>query len=464
MNRRIVAPLLILLGTILIVACGSGTLWFDEILSFQWAKSAKNPWQLLELYRHDNNHPVNSLWLMIVGENGPPWAYRALSMASGVCSLVLIHSLATRLSPRFAWVPLLLAATSFPLVLYFSEARGYAPAMACLLGASLLVWDRRMPVWRAPLFWLLCGLAVLSHGTSLMLVAALGAFACLRGVLEKTPLLRLLGGLAAWFAIPCTVGAAYWWFFLRQMIIAGGPEYGVPAVVAHFFGYALGIPGAGSGSPWIGVLGGVWVVTAWIFGRFPDSPMRWFFVFATGLFPALSLLAADATYLYFRYFLVALPFVYLLSAPLAERISELGRLPLIGSALLLATLVAAQTPRLWTLATQGRGDYLAALRRIVSDSSTPPVVVSNNDLQVGVVVGHLRSRHSELHPIQFRPQKSVGEVVPGWILYATQDDPPSSPGPLIDWNHRRYALVAQHFSAPVSGAHWTLYKLQPSTP
>ena len=55
MNRPLVAHLLILLGAALIIACSTGTLWFDEILSFQWAKSAKNPWQLLELYRHDNN-------------------------------------------------------------------------------------------------------------------------------------------------------------------------------------------------------------------------------------------------------------------------------------------------------------------------------------------------------------------------------------------------------------------------
>ncbi len=34
----------------------------------------------------------------------------------------------------------------------------------------------------------------------------------------------------------------------------------------------------------------------------------------------------------------------------------------------------------------------------------------------------------------------------------------------IDLNGRRYAAVAKHLSAPVSGAHWALYTIQPNTP
>jgi hypothetical protein len=75
-------------------------------------------------------------------------------MLSGFVVLVLVWLAARRLSEKFAWVPLLLAATSFPLVLYASEARGYAPALACLLGAWLVVSNEtdRGAVWRVPVF------------------------------------------------------------------------------------------------------------------------------------------------------------------------------------------------------------------------------------------------------------------------------------------------------------------------
>lgn len=49
MNRPAATILMVLLGAALMAACSTGTLWFDEILSLQWAKSAENPWQLLEL-------------------------------------------------------------------------------------------------------------------------------------------------------------------------------------------------------------------------------------------------------------------------------------------------------------------------------------------------------------------------------------------------------------------------------
>lgn len=464
MNRPLVAPLLILLGTALIVACSTGTLWFDEILSFQWAKSAKNPWQLLELYRHDNNHPLNSLWLMILGENRPPWAYRALSIVSGIASLILIHRFAVRLSPRFAWVSLLLATTSFPLVLYFSEARGYAPAIACLLGATMLILRDRPRTWHIPLFWILCCLAVFSHGTALVVLASLGSGTLLRGILEKKPPLQLLSDLLLWFGIPFAIASAHWIFFLREMIVAGGPEYQVQVVLTHFFGYALGIPGAGKGHFAIAAAGILALATALLLGRFPTPATRWFFGFVTVLFPALSLLATDTTYLYFRYFLVSLPFVYLLAAPIAERVSEMGSIPATTATLLLCAIVAGQFPRLWTLATQGRGDYLNALNHIASDASSPQTIVSNNDLQVGLVLGYLRSRHPDLRPFRFLPQKSHTESAPSWILYATQEDPPTVPEPAIDLNGRRYAAFAKHLSAPVSGAHWTLYQIQPNTP
>ena len=80
------------------------------------------------------------------------------------------------------------------------------------------------------------------------------------------------------------------------------------------------------------------------------------------------------------------------------------------------------------------------------------------------MLGYLRSRHPELRPLRFLPQKSHAASVPNWILYATQEDPPTAPEPYIDLNGRRYAALAKHLSAPVSGAHWTLYQIQPNTP
>lgn len=460
MSRRTVIVLLIGLGALLIIFSARGTLWFDELLSLQWARLAKNPWQIWEVYRHDNNHPLNTLWLWFVGDNHSPFAYRIFSTVSGICTLVLIWMSARRLSEKFAWVPLLLASTSFPLVLYASEARGYAPALACLLGAWLVVSNRNESglAWRVPLFWLLCLGALFSHGTSLVILAALGVYFLVDRQTRSGQWLQNLGGAAFWFGVPLVAAALYWFYFLRVMIIAGGPEYALPTVLAHFFGYAFGVPGAGAGDWPISLLGLVAFVAVLVFARFPDVATRVFFAGAILFFPALSLFATDTTYLYFRYFLVSLPFVYLMSAPLAARIDLWPRGWRVLAAVVLGVVVLGQLPRLVSLIFVGRGDYVRALRVIAEDSSPDKSIVANNEMQVGFVLGHNKKFHPELAPLTLVPQARAADQPTEWIVYVTQDDPPASPEPLINLHGSNYGLVSFHPSAPVSGAHWAMYR------
>lgn len=460
MNGKCVIAGLLLLGTALIVAAGRGTLWFDELLSLQWARSAQHPWHILELYRHDNNHPLNTLWLLLAGEDRHPLVYRALSMLSGFVVLVLIWMAARRLSEKFAWVPLLLAATSFPFVLYASEARGYAPALACLLGAWLVVSTRtdHSGVWRVPVFWFLCLGAMFSHGTSLVILAALGVYFLVDRRARGGDWVRTLGGAALWFGLPLAAAVLYWFLFLRLMIIAGGPEYTLPQVLAHFFGYSFGVPGAGRGYWPIAVAGFAGIATALVFGRFPDLATRVFFAGAVAIFPALSLLAADTTYLYFRYFLVSLPFVYLLAAPAAEALRFSSPAWRVAAGLLLAAMVAGQFPRLAMLIGQGRGDYATALRRIAAETPAGGTIVSNTEMQVGFMLAHLKRSEPQLAGLTLVPQARAAEGGGDWIVYTSQEDPPTPPQDAIELHGDIYRAVSVHHAAPVSGSHWAIYR------
>jgi hypothetical protein len=463
-NGRFVIAGLLLLGSALIFAAGRGTLWFDELLSLQWARSAQHPWHILELYRHDNNHPLNTLWLLLAGEDRHPWAYRALSMVSGVIALVLMWLSARRLSEKFAWVPMLLAATSFPLVLYASEARGYAPALACLVGAWLVVSARtdRGAVWRVPVFWLLCLGAMFSHGTSLVVLAALGVYFLVDRRWRGRNWVRTLGGTALWFGLPLAAAVLYWLFFLRLMIIAGGPEYALPQVLAHFFGYSFGIPGAGSG-PWpLAAAGLAAMIAALVFGRFPDFATRIFFAGAVAIFPALSLVATDTTYLYFRYFLVSLPFVLLLAAPVADALRSSAPVWKMAAGFLLAAVVAGQIPRLASLIGQGRGDYDAALTYIASEPAAGTKIVSNTEMQVGFILAHLKRSQPELASLTLVPQARAAEDKADWIVFTGQEDPPMAPQEAIELHGDVYRAVSIHPTAPVSGTHWTIYRRVPT--
>ena len=349
------------------------------------------------------------------------------------------------------------------MVLYSSEARGYAPAIACLLGAYVLLTGTGGTAWRAPLFWLLCTLAMLAHGTALTILAAMGTASLLRGILEKQGPAAILGNLALWFAAPLCASLAFWHFYLREMMVAGGPEYPVPFVVSQFFGYSFGLPGAGSGPPVYAGFGIALLVSAIAFGKFPSPASRCFFAGATAVFPALSLLAADTTYLYFRYFLVCLPFVYLLAAPVAERIAALGSAASVAAAVLLAVAILGQVPRTWILALHGRGSYLQALREIASGPEAKKNIVSNNDMELAIVLAHFRAQLDSLAPLHFVPSTSTGQAAPDWIIYASQEDPPAPPQSTIELHEKTYQKVSFHRSAPVSGTHWAVYKIQNAT-
>jgi hypothetical protein len=62
------AGAVIAVAALLYVLGARGELWFDEVLSIQWARNATTPAEIITLYRHDNNHPLNTLWLYSLGE------------------------------------------------------------------------------------------------------------------------------------------------------------------------------------------------------------------------------------------------------------------------------------------------------------------------------------------------------------------------------------------------------------
>jgi len=52
----------------LIVYCARGDLWFDEIWSIKADESATWVVEIFTRFKHDNNHPLNTLYIYLVGE------------------------------------------------------------------------------------------------------------------------------------------------------------------------------------------------------------------------------------------------------------------------------------------------------------------------------------------------------------------------------------------------------------
>lgn len=168
-----------LLGFVLRIAAARGDYWLDEAWSAVFARAAATVGDVLFAINHDNNHHLNTLWLMAVGWGSPPMLGRALSILCGTVSVVVAGLIGARRGLVSAAGAAALFALSPIMVTYGSEARGYAPMLLALL-ISFLIVDREIDGDRVPhgAEWL--GLAALigtlAHVSMLFGVAALSGW------------------------------------------------------------------------------------------------------------------------------------------------------------------------------------------------------------------------------------------------------------------------------------------------
>lgn len=445
------------LGIAIILACARGDLWLDEIWSFEWSRRAASAWEILKVFRHDNNHPLNTWWLMLVGEHQSLIVFRFPAVVSGIISLFLVSRLAFLLDPASEWIAVLLSALSFPLALYFSEARGYAPAVACALGTVLLLLRTAYaPSWTtAAGFWLVCGVGMLSHATFLFVLMALGIWEVIQIFHSSTKWVPAAWACALWFVIPGFMACAYYLCFLRGMQIGGGPQYAIPSVLGHFFGHALALP---AGPPLaVIVFGGAIYLLA--VAALKEGRHKLLFILLP-LPVGLTLAVARPEILYFRYFLVLLPFFYLaLAAGLARMLTSSFTILRYGAVVLILAYSLAQAPKLLALGVHGRGEYRSAMAFMALSPFANKVVSSDHDFRNGLLVEFYRQR--EVSPVTYVPLTKVRTGQLGWFIRHTQEPLPSIPEKYINTQAGRFRLVRVYPYAGVSGWHWILYYADP---
>src|SRR5204862_1912632 len=170
--------------------------WLDEIWGLRIALAAPSPLALITQIHQDTNHPLVSMFLYAIGPVRHWEWYRLLSLACGLGTIFLIRDRTYRI----------LAALSFPLIVYSSEARGYAPA-AFFLVVGYVLWKKN-PIG----FGVAIVLALLSH---------LSAFAVYLGFFSVDVVRR------DWkkHILPIAFGAWYYVVKVRHLVVGGGPRW-----------------------------------------------------------------------------------------------------------------------------------------------------------------------------------------------------------------------------------------------
>jgi uncharacterized membrane protein len=419
--------------------------WLDEIRALSNVAAIDSAAEVITAIHHDSNHWLVSLWMYAVGQAAPFWMYRLPSFLAGVAAVLYVGWLA-EVDGSKPWLAMLMTATSFPLVFYSSEARGYAlAALAGLAALSCLVrWAEKRDVrWLAG-YALAASVGILSHLSFVLVLVAAVVYSLVlagRGRLS-------LGHALSVHVVPFLLLGALVVIDLRYLGIGGGTREDPRALLAQTASLALGGPVDGRGVLLFAVLSAV-LLAADLARRlrryWPNRGSTearsylWVFFAATALLPVWVALALDPPFLFPRYFLVSIVFVPLLVASFASSL----RRP--WPAALLVVWLGANGYSLLQFGREGRGRYEEALNFLLESSDDNVLAVgSDHDLRNERILGFYRGRMgTEAERLRYVTEE---ERVDFWIG--------SYEGSRCD----SCVLLRSYPSSALSGARWVLYR------
>lgn len=461
-RRTWIAAALILIGAGAVrLLAGLDGLWLDEIWSLRLASQVRGPWDILTRIGHENNHYLNTLWIWTIGPQSNWLLYRIPSMFAGVLATGIAGSIGLRRSTIAAVLAMLIAAASYLLIHYSSEARGYSCAVLFALASA----DLQERMFRGG-GW---GAAV---GT---------IFAAIAGILSQPVFLAFYGALLMWSAgktwfagrqrrrlsrLWCLAHVPPLLFFvwlyetdLWRVFNAGGPIYPLSEVVTQTLSLAIGGPDAGTAS----IAGAACAALLFLAGLAilwqTDRDWCILSVLAVVVMPTVLIAVTGRREVYPRYFLIPVTFIQLTLALAVAAFDLRGRQGRILSGILFACVLAGNSLHAFRLMHVGRGGYFPLLADLVAETPGDEIVVgSDHPFRNGLVLWFYSQylpetkRLAHLNEDQWPPQG------PDWFLLHLLDREAQPPSELKDPKGHRYRLEHFYPYAGLSGWGWGLYR------
>ncbi|MCG6872514.1 MAG: hypothetical protein LJE84_09505 [Gammaproteobacteria bacterium] len=372
----------ILVSAVLMALAARGDLWMDEIWSLTLVRDSRAWTDAFFEHHRPNNHRLNTFYLYLLGQQSSWYTYRLLAIVSGIGSLLTLGWIARRRGKLEALLVVCLAGFSFPLIHYFSEARGYAPAIFfSLLGYAFLEsgWQQYR-TWKAVAFAVCIALALEAQLNAVFVYGALLLYSIWRNGNYRN-IYALANELVRFHGAPVLICLVVYAGQVRTLITGTGPVYDVGGVLMQTFSVAAGFPGEGNLVTTLAVLAAMLAGIGWLYRR--GQQVWMLFLLVLLVVPAVLLLIKQPAFLYLRFFIICFPFLYLLASYVLADLLRAGgarRAAVIGLVLL---STAGQLYQTAGLIRDGRGHYSDAIRWMIEHS--PPGVItvgSENEFQV----------------------------------------------------------------------------------
>ncbi len=219
-------------------------LWLDEIWSLRLVRSISSPLAVFTGIHQENNQYLNSLCLFFLGSHGNWPGYRIPSLIAGTATVALAWLIGRRRNLTCAFFAMLLTGFSYVMVLYSSEARGYA-ALVFFSFLTFYALDLYLEKPRWPTACLLCfseTMGFISHLTFFCFFCAVVVWSGGRFARSRFGFKRALASMLACHALPLLVLGLLYYFDIRVMTMNHGTRSGLLKVYAEALAWTLDFP------------------------------------------------------------------------------------------------------------------------------------------------------------------------------------------------------------------------------
>lgn len=454
-----------ILSLLLIVLAARGDLWLDEIWSITYSWKCNTLREIITQFRYDNNHLLNTFYLYLLDKQSSLYIYRLPAIISGIGSLYLLICIAGQKGHLEKLFVIFLAGISYPLILYFSEARGYAPAIFFALLSFLFLSKciEKLTPTRLCIFWSAATLGFLAHLSSVTVLLSLILLSCFQIIRQPCCRHKKAADLAAIFLVPIMAVLALYMLFVRHMEIGGGPEYSYLQVLGKATTLMLGLPDGGIFNTVSSALFFITVFAATRALYRQKDPDCFFYPSILIISPSLLLITTRPEYLYFRYFIVCFPFFYLLLAYFLSHLYRSHPQTIFRGLILLVTalIVAGNLSRIVPLLVYGRGNYRQAIAFIARNSSDKILKIgSDQDFKNKTILTYYMQFFPD-YRLDYINQDQWKTKQPDWLLFHSQDQQYSPYRQVRISATDLYQLQAAFRYGGISGWNWFVYQAGP---
>ena len=439
-------------------------LWLDEIWSLNTAFGARSWLDVFLRFNIDNNHHLNTLYLLAVGEGAGAVPYRLLAFVCGVLSVVVAAAIAARDGRSSGVVAALTFGSSYLLAFYSSEARGYAPVVLfSLLGWYVVQRYDDTHRWRWVLALSVCTLAgVMAHRTYGFFLV--GVYVWFDFHTQRRSPIRAATRLT-WraFALPIALVVVFAAIAFRNTTVGGGPSYRLDLVLAQTLSSLGSGPATGANMWAVAGLVGLLFVAALI-DRWRAHDDRWIFsIITVVVLPLILGLAGRPETLSARYFIVPATFALLAISIFLGQALERGGLSRLVALVATGTLVSLGLIRAVDERSFDRGGYRRAITEMLSETQGRTVSVASSDrfgghdFRTRMIIDYYGRTMVAQGRLEYIDEASYPSSGTDWMIVESLD-PRAGANEYRDRFDRVFRLYRDYPASDLSGITWHLYR------